>query len=59
LQIEWDLKGEKKYFTTSINNTSNIFNGVTDAAKQRKAPSCQKVIVKKKSKIMFYSDSYG
>jgi hypothetical protein len=41
-------KKETQYFTTSINNRSNILNGVTEEAKHGKAPSCQKVTVKKK-----------
>jgi hypothetical protein len=60
-QQEESRKKRKRnsYLTTPINNRSNILNGVTDEAKQRKAPSCQKVNVKKKSKLMLYSDSYG
>jgi hypothetical protein len=48
-----------QYLPASINNRFNMLNGVTDEAEQRKAPSCPKVDVKTKSKLMFYSDSYG
>jgi hypothetical protein len=48
-----------QYFTTSTNNRFNILNEVTDETEQRKAPNCPKVNGEKKSKLMFYSDSYG
>jgi hypothetical protein len=57
-------KAEKKqkvtqYFTTSTNNRFNTLSEVIDETEQMKAPRCPKVNVKKKSKLMFYSDSYG
>jgi hypothetical protein len=61
-QQEESRKKSKKvteYFTTSTNNRFNILNEVIDETEQRKAPTCPKVNVEKKNKLMFFSHSYG
>jgi hypothetical protein len=52
-------KKEVQHSPVSTSNRFNTLNEVADEIEQRKELSRPKVNVKKKNKLIFYSDSYG
>jgi hypothetical protein len=59
-EIRKRRKQATQQFSVPVRNSFSVQNKVTDETQSRKAGSCLNVVVvKKKSKLMFYSDSYG